>query len=239
MTEVTVGQFLRYLRTRAEGDKRVARLTKPDISLDAPVTRLTWYDAVAYCNWLSQLEGIPPDQMVLQAECRRPVRGGDENRGRVAAPTRLSAGDGGRMGECLSRRFRHQPVLWRCRRIAVAVRLVCGELGRSSDAGLPSCFRTPSACSICTEHVGVVPEYHAAVQRPAGRPRRENNLVEGLSERSGRFFPELRPHNSIGEAFCRPSNDNRWGRLPARTESSLTVRAGPSMELRMAKHRVG
>jgi formylglycine-generating enzyme required for sulfatase activity len=29
---------------------------------DCPVSGLTWYDAVAYCNWLSAQEGIPKDQ---------------------------------------------------------------------------------------------------------------------------------------------------------------------------------
>ena len=35
---------------------------------------VTWYAAAAYCNWLSEQEGIPARAMVLRAQCRRPVR---------------------------------------------------------------------------------------------------------------------------------------------------------------------
>jgi formylglycine-generating enzyme required for sulfatase activity len=55
MTEVTVAQFQRFLESRGE-----ARVWAQ--SADAPVTRVTWYDAAAYCNWLSEQEGLPPNQ---------------------------------------------------------------------------------------------------------------------------------------------------------------------------------
>jgi serine/threonine protein kinase len=53
--EVTVGQFLRFRRDHAYDPQFAA-------SADCPVTKVTWYDAAAYCNWLSAQEGIPEDQ---------------------------------------------------------------------------------------------------------------------------------------------------------------------------------
>ena len=53
--EVTVEQFLRF-----RGDQTVDPSVAP--SRDCPMTILSWYDAAAYCNWLSEREGIPPDE---------------------------------------------------------------------------------------------------------------------------------------------------------------------------------
>jgi serine/threonine protein kinase/formylglycine-generating enzyme required for sulfatase activity len=61
MAEVTVAQYLRFLREQPDSDKK-ARQSAMQVSAEAPITRVTWYDAAAYCNWLSQQEGIPPDQ---------------------------------------------------------------------------------------------------------------------------------------------------------------------------------
>jgi formylglycine-generating enzyme required for sulfatase activity/WD40 repeat protein len=53
--EVTKNQFLRF-RQDHPVDGRAAPLD------DCPVNAATWYDAAAYCNWLSEQEGIPRDQ---------------------------------------------------------------------------------------------------------------------------------------------------------------------------------
>jgi formylglycine-generating enzyme required for sulfatase activity len=53
--EVTVADFLHF---RKDHDYR-----KPWApTLDCPVIMVTWYDAAAYCNWLSEKEGIPKEQ---------------------------------------------------------------------------------------------------------------------------------------------------------------------------------
>jgi serine/threonine protein kinase/formylglycine-generating enzyme required for sulfatase activity len=53
--EVTVAEFLRFRK-----DHPFIKKVAP--TGDCPVNNVTWYDAVAYCNWLSEREGIPRDQ---------------------------------------------------------------------------------------------------------------------------------------------------------------------------------
>jgi formylglycine-generating enzyme required for sulfatase activity len=55
MHEVTVAQF-RAFRQQHTFNRGYSRED------DAPANVLTWYDAAAWCNWLSQQEGIPEDQ---------------------------------------------------------------------------------------------------------------------------------------------------------------------------------
>jgi formylglycine-generating enzyme required for sulfatase activity len=50
--EVTVEQFLRFRKSKEYAPTG-----------ECPVNAVTWYDAAAYCNWLSAQEGIPMDQL--------------------------------------------------------------------------------------------------------------------------------------------------------------------------------
>jgi formylglycine-generating enzyme required for sulfatase activity len=53
--EVTVAQFQAF-RVQHAFNRTYSR------EQDAPANTITWYDAAAYCNWLSEQEGIPKDQ---------------------------------------------------------------------------------------------------------------------------------------------------------------------------------
>jgi serine/threonine protein kinase/formylglycine-generating enzyme required for sulfatase activity len=61
---VTVGQFLKCPNTPARG---VVGISPAD---DSPINGVTWYAAAAYCNWLSEREGIPRDQWCYEANKR-------------------------------------------------------------------------------------------------------------------------------------------------------------------------
>jgi serine/threonine protein kinase/formylglycine-generating enzyme required for sulfatase activity len=62
-TEVTVEQFLRFRKDH--GYHKQYAPTK-----DHPIHAVSWYDAAAYCNWLSEQEGIPPDQWCYEPSAR-------------------------------------------------------------------------------------------------------------------------------------------------------------------------
>ena len=55
MHEITTAQF-RAFRSDHKFDRTKAR------EEDSPANMITWYDAAAYCNWLSKEEGLPPEQ---------------------------------------------------------------------------------------------------------------------------------------------------------------------------------
>jgi formylglycine-generating enzyme required for sulfatase activity len=63
--EVTVKEF-RDFRNEHDHNKQLAPTE------DCPVNQVSWYDAAAYCNWLSDKEGIPTEQW-----CYMPKKGKD------------------------------------------------------------------------------------------------------------------------------------------------------------------
>ncbi|MCH8073937.1 MAG: SUMF1/EgtB/PvdO family nonheme iron enzyme, partial [Proteobacteria bacterium] len=59
--EVTVKQFQKFLRNTPSVSHEYHKESSPEEN--CPQTGVTWYEAAAYCRWLSEQEGIPEDQM--------------------------------------------------------------------------------------------------------------------------------------------------------------------------------
>jgi formylglycine-generating enzyme required for sulfatase activity len=76
--DVTVEQFLRFRK-----NQNYNRDYSP--TGDCPVNTVTWYGAAAYCNWLSEREGIDKDQW-----CYLPNKDGEYAEGIRLAPDYLS-----------------------------------------------------------------------------------------------------------------------------------------------------
>ncbi len=76
--EVTIEQFRRFLPQFRGGLARYS----PD--RNGPAVRLSWYDAAAYCNWLSKQEGIPRNEW-----CYLPDDKGAYGEGMQIKPHRL------------------------------------------------------------------------------------------------------------------------------------------------------
>jgi serine/threonine protein kinase/formylglycine-generating enzyme required for sulfatase activity len=75
--EVTVEQFLKF-KEKHKYSKDYAPST------DCPINKVTWYEAAAYCNWLSEQEGISKDQW-----CYEPNKEGKYAKGMRMAPNHL------------------------------------------------------------------------------------------------------------------------------------------------------
>jgi formylglycine-generating enzyme required for sulfatase activity len=58
---VTVADFQRFLAEHPEVKPSYPKKFSPDP--DGPMPALTWYEAAAYCRWLSEKDHVPDDQM--------------------------------------------------------------------------------------------------------------------------------------------------------------------------------
>ena len=80
--ETTVEQFRRFLDDNPSATR--AAEARTGVPPETPQTSVTWYEAAAYCNWLSKIEGIRPDQW-----CYLPNAAGQYAAGMKPAPDAL------------------------------------------------------------------------------------------------------------------------------------------------------
>lgn len=123
-TEITIGQYKRFvdatgyvteterfgggnsaIENESAAQKRTAIWNAPGytVTVQSPVTQITWNDTVRFCNWLSELEGLPAayrndakGNWVLHAEVagyRLPTEAEWEYACRAGTTTQFSFGD--------------------------------------------------------------------------------------------------------------------------------------------------
>ncbi len=73
--EVTVAQFHRFLEANPAIKKQFNYLKRYSPDDDGPQVGVTWYEAAAYCNWLSKVEERPEEEWVYG---NGPIREGME-----------------------------------------------------------------------------------------------------------------------------------------------------------------
>ena len=135
-------QYQRFLKENPKNFQVGFQKTSPDPS--GPRNDAAWYDAAAYCNWLSRREGLQ--------ECYAPNSEGEYAEGMkciegFSGPRRLPAAHGGGMGVHLPCRGRDKPLPRQLRGPARAVCVVRSEIPgsglalRSAPAQRPGALR--------------------------------------------------------------------------------------------------
>jgi formylglycine-generating enzyme required for sulfatase activity len=74
--EVTVAQYQEFARKFPQFALSEGDMKQYGLEPDRPIIGVSWFIAAAYCNWLSDQEGIPEDQW-----CYRPKQGGEYDKG--------------------------------------------------------------------------------------------------------------------------------------------------------------
>ena len=60
--EVTVEQYQRFAQSHPQYDNSQQFLSRYSPERTGPIISVSWYEAAAYCNWLSEREGLPKSQ---------------------------------------------------------------------------------------------------------------------------------------------------------------------------------
>ncbi len=171
---------------------------------------VSWYDAAAYCNWLSEQEGIPEGPVVLPAQREGRIRGRDEGRARFPDPVRVPAADDDGVGVRLPRRQRDALVARRGRRPADQVRLVCQQRVEPAAPRRARCGPTTWVSSTCTATPGSGARQSGKCRRP-GPSAAFDVVARRPAATSGERRIRSRPAGACSAPTNRDASSNQRG----------------------------
>jgi serine/threonine protein kinase/formylglycine-generating enzyme required for sulfatase activity len=199
--EVTLAQFLRFRK-----DHEYGKDYSP--TGDCPVSGVSWYDAAHYCNWLSEQEGIPPEQWCylpnaagLYAEGMKPAPDYLKRTG-YRLPTEAEWEYACRAGTTTSRHYGVADAMlgeyaWYVQNANGKARPV--GLKKPNDFGLFDMYG--NAWEWCQDEFALHPEGAAKEPLPDGEDPRPITASVSRVVRGGAFFsaaPELRSAHRWG-----------------------------------------
>ena len=147
---MTVEQYQRFVQdeSRNSGSTQ-SYLDKYSPDPSGPMIGVTWYDAAAYCNWLSEQEGLPKDQWCYLPNEAGAVRRGDDDPGRRPAADGLSPAHRGGMGIRLPGGCGDQPLLRSTRSSCLGSMPGIRPTARTTPGRAGACCPTTWGCSTC------------------------------------------------------------------------------------------
>ena len=191
--EVTVEQFQRFLKEQHHNRSLPAfrsNLDRYSPDPEGPWIGPDWYTAAAYCNWLSEQEGLPKDQWCYLPNEAGSLRRGDDDPCRRPATHGLSPADRGGMGIRLPGRCGHQPLLRSTRSTCLDAYAWYHANSRITPGRAAACCPTTWGCSTCW---GTCMNGVRTVALLPTRQRRaiyndDINISESINEKSPRLL---------------------------------------------------